>query len=172
MNEFIYALPSHNRAADYRHIQVTPTTGAIGADVEGLDLKSLSEEGYAELRQALLAHKVVFIREQELSPADLERVTQQFGEFGVEGRGAVGAHPSPRPGPTRMLGLDKVRDGLADGRRDELVCSDVQPTPIGVALSIESGPVVGAAHPFDPTADEAINTAAADRWLQIGRAHV
>lgn len=84
MNEFIYALPSHNRAADYRHIQITSTTGAIGADVEGLDLKSLSEEGYAELRQALLAHKVVFIRDQNLSPADLERVTQQFGEFGRE----------------------------------------------------------------------------------------
>lgn len=84
MSEFIYALPSHNRAADYQHFRVTPTTGAIGADIEDLDLNRLGEEGFAELRQALLAHKVIFIRGQNLSPADLERVTQQLGEFGRE----------------------------------------------------------------------------------------
>ena len=55
MSEFIYTLPSHNRAASYSHIRVTPTTGAIGADVENLDLTRLSDEGFAELRQALLA---------------------------------------------------------------------------------------------------------------------
>ena len=67
MSEFIYTLPSHNRAASYSHIRVTPTTGAIGADVENLDLTRLSDEGFAELRQALLAHKVIFIRDQALS---------------------------------------------------------------------------------------------------------
>lgn len=84
MSEFIYTLPSHNRAASYSHIRVTPTTGAIGADVENLDLTRLSDEGFAELRQALLAHKVIFIRDQALSVADLERVTQHLGEFGRE----------------------------------------------------------------------------------------
>ena len=62
MSEFIYTLPSHNRAASYSHIRVTPTTGAIGADVENLDLTRLSDEGFAELRQALLAHKVILGR--------------------------------------------------------------------------------------------------------------
>lgn len=30
MSEFIYTLPSHNRAATYKNIRVTPTTGALG----------------------------------------------------------------------------------------------------------------------------------------------
>lgn len=84
MSEFIYCHPNHNRAADYRHMRVTPSTGALGADVEDLDLNRLSAAGFVELRQALLAHKVLFIREQNLSIADLERVTLQFGEFGRE----------------------------------------------------------------------------------------
>ena len=84
MSEFIYTLPSHNRAASYKNIRVNPTTGAIGADVEGLDLTRLSDEGFVELRQALLAHKVIFIRDQALSVSDLERVTQHLGEFGRE----------------------------------------------------------------------------------------
>ena len=84
MSEFIYTLPSHNCAASYKNIRVTPTTGAIGADVEDLDLTRLSDEGFVELRQALLAHKVIFIRDQALSVSDLERVTQHLGEFGRE----------------------------------------------------------------------------------------
>ncbi len=84
MFEFFYALPSHNRAGDYRHMRVSPSTGAIGADVTELDLTQLGDEGFAELRQAVLAHKVVFIREQSLSIADLEAVTLRFGEFGRE----------------------------------------------------------------------------------------
>lgn len=84
MFEFFYALPSQNRAADYRHFSIVPATGAIGADVTGIDLTQLGEEGYAELRQALLAHKVLFIRDQSLSVEDLEAVTLRFGEFGRE----------------------------------------------------------------------------------------
>ncbi|UVM58538.1 TauD/TfdA family dioxygenase [Pseudomonas sp. B21-012] len=84
MSEFIYCHPDHNRAADYRHLRVLPSTGALGADVEGLDLNRLEDAGWVELRQALLAHKVLFIREQNLRIADLERVTRQFGEFGRE----------------------------------------------------------------------------------------
>lgn len=84
MSEFIYALPSQNRAASYNSFRVSPTTGAIGADVEGLDLNQLSEAGFAELRQALLTHKVLFIRGQQLNVTELERVTQQFGDFGRE----------------------------------------------------------------------------------------
>lgn len=84
MSEFIFTLPSQNRAADYRHFHVIPTTGAIGADVEDVDLTQLDAGGFAELRQALLAHKVIFIRDQDLGVSDLERVTQQLGEFGRE----------------------------------------------------------------------------------------
>lgn len=84
MSEFIYTLPSNNPAASYQHFRATPATGALGADVEGVDLRALNAEGYAELRQALLTHKVLFIHGQSLNITDLEQVTLQFGEFGRE----------------------------------------------------------------------------------------
>lgn len=84
MFEFFHAHPSNNRAQPSRHFQVTPATGAIGADIQRVDLKHLSAEGHAELRQALLLHKVLFIRDQSLEVEDLERVTLAFGEFGRE----------------------------------------------------------------------------------------
>ncbi|OEC35751.1 taurine dioxygenase [Pseudomonas cuatrocienegasensis] len=84
MSEFIYTLPSNNPAVSYQHFTATPATGALGAYVEGLDLRDLSAAGYAELRQALLTHKVLFIHDQSLSVTDLEQVTLQFGAFGRE----------------------------------------------------------------------------------------
>lgn len=84
MNEFIYTLPDSNPLTHYEHFRALPATGALGADVEDIDLRTLSAEGYAELRQALLLHKVLFIRGQALSVSDLENVTEQFGEFGLE----------------------------------------------------------------------------------------
>lgn len=84
MSEFFFTLPSHNKPAQYRSFNVMPSTGALGADVDGVDLTTLDGAGFAELRQALLAHKVLFIRNQSLSVSDLEAVTLRFGEFGRE----------------------------------------------------------------------------------------
>jgi len=84
MSEFIYTLPSSNPLTHYQHFRAVPATGALGADVEGVDLRALSVEGYAELRQALLRHKVLFIHGQALSVTNLEKVTERFGEFGRE----------------------------------------------------------------------------------------
>lgn len=84
MFEFYHAHPSVNRALHTRRFQTLPAAGALGADVSGVDLKQLDEDGFAELRQALLHHKVLFIRDQQLEVEDLERVTLAFGEFGRE----------------------------------------------------------------------------------------
>lgn len=84
MSEFFYALASNNRAQAYRHLQVVPVAGSLGADVTGVNLNQLDSEGFAELRAALLKHQVLFIRDQQLSVTQLEAVTQRFGEFGRE----------------------------------------------------------------------------------------
>lgn len=53
-------------SGDYRHITVTKTGERIGARVGGFHIDDqLSAEVVAEIRQALLAHKVVFISGQE-----------------------------------------------------------------------------------------------------------
>lgn len=84
MSEFFYALASNNRAQAYRHLRVLPVAGSLGADVTGVNLNELGSDGFAELRAALLNHQVLFIRDQQLSVAQLEAVTQRFGAFGRE----------------------------------------------------------------------------------------
>ena len=63
-------------------LTITPLTGAIGAEITGLDLKSMSAEEESTLEQAFLDHLVVCIRDQELTPADLLDLTRQFGGIG------------------------------------------------------------------------------------------
>ena len=65
----------------YRHIEVQPISGALGAEVSGLDLaRALSEEVVAEIRQAFLDHLVIFFRGQNLTPAAQLEFARRFGE--------------------------------------------------------------------------------------------
>src|SRR5690554_3048369 len=84
MPEFFYTTARNNQARHYQHFTATPTAGAMGADIHGVNLNNLSDAGQAELRQALLDHQVLFIRDQQLDVGQLEAVTLRFGEFGTE----------------------------------------------------------------------------------------
>ncbi|HTO09289.1 MAG TPA: taurine dioxygenase [Myxococcota bacterium] len=58
---------------------LTPTIGAV---VEGVDLsKPLAHEEIAEIRAALLAHKVIFFEDQELTPVEQRNFAARFGDL-------------------------------------------------------------------------------------------
>lgn len=62
-------------------VQITRLSGNIGAELRGLDLtQPLPESTVAEVRQALLDFKVIFFREQHLTPAEHLAFAAQFGE--------------------------------------------------------------------------------------------
>lgn len=66
-------------------LTVTPSGQACGARIEGIDLtQDLSNHQIAELRQLWLEHKVIAFTNQALSPEDLERVAQYFGDIGED----------------------------------------------------------------------------------------
>ena len=65
----------------YRRIRVEPTSGALGAEVGGVDLAKLDDAVFEEIHRAWLAHKVLFFREQALAPADQTRFAARFGEL-------------------------------------------------------------------------------------------
>ncbi len=65
----------------YRHVQVEPIAGAIGAEVRGVDAsRPLEDEVVAEIRRAFLAHLVIFLPGQRLSPPELLAFASRFGE--------------------------------------------------------------------------------------------
>jgi taurine dioxygenase len=63
------------------HLTVKPLSGAIGAEIHGIDLCSpISDETVARIRRIWLEHSVVFFRDQELPPKDFAAFARRFGE--------------------------------------------------------------------------------------------
>lgn len=100
-------------AIDYAGLTVTPISTVLGAEISGLDLtRPLSPEIVAAIRAALLRHKVVFFRDQDISYEDHVRFGRYFGE--LEGH-PVTAHV---PGFPEILHIEAA-DGMK--LREEIV---------------------------------------------------
>lgn len=54
-------------AAPARSIHVEPPAAAMGAEIKGAFIPEMSDEAFAEVEEALLRHKMIFVRNQELS---------------------------------------------------------------------------------------------------------
>ncbi len=65
---------------NYRHIEVRPIAGALGAEVHGVDIsRDLEDDVVAEMRQALLDHLVIFLRDQTMTPPQQVAFARRFG---------------------------------------------------------------------------------------------
>ena len=66
---------------NYRHIEVRPVAGALGAEIAGVDMaRDLDSDVVAEVRQALLDHLVIFLREQTVTPQQQLAFARKFGD--------------------------------------------------------------------------------------------
>ncbi|MBW5486441.1 TauD/TfdA dioxygenase family protein [Streptomyces bambusae] len=91
------------------HLTVTKIGGRLGAEIGGVRLSgALSEETIAQIRAALLTHKVVFFRGQEhLDEAGHEAFAQRLGE--------LVAHPTvPSADGRYSLGIDSHHGARAN----------------------------------------------------------
>jgi taurine dioxygenase len=60
------------------------STPVIGAEVDGIDLREpLDDATYVALRAALVKHKVLFFRDQDITPAQHVQLARRFGELEV-----------------------------------------------------------------------------------------
>jgi taurine dioxygenase len=63
-------------------MKVIPLTGTIGAEILDLDISTdLSDPVISDIREVLLRHKVIFFREQELTPEGQIRFAKRFGDI-------------------------------------------------------------------------------------------
>jgi taurine dioxygenase len=97
------------RAADFVQahwntaLRIEPSSAALGAYVDGIDLREqLDDDLIAALRAALVEHKVLFFRDQDISHHDHIRFGRYFG--------ALEGHPVTQhvPGHPEIL---KIRNG-------------------------------------------------------------
>jgi len=69
---------------DARSISIHPVTPVIGAEILGIDLnKSLDEDAFQTIHQALITHQVIFFRDQDISVEDQKRLGSLFGELDI-----------------------------------------------------------------------------------------
>ncbi|ABA22096.1 Taurine catabolism dioxygenase TauD/TfdA [Trichormus variabilis ATCC 29413] len=98
----------------YKHIEVKPVSGFIGAEIGGVDLSThLQDETIQEIRKALLKWKVVFFRNQNIDHAAQIAFTGRFGEVTY-------AHPhedEPIEGYSQILPIDRSRYERRNGLR-------------------------------------------------------
>src|SRR5258706_4627720 len=60
-------------------IDVVPTGAALGAEVRGVDLRSIDDATFATIYRAWLDHAVVLFRDQQLTDGDLIAFSRRFG---------------------------------------------------------------------------------------------
>lgn len=60
-------------------MHISPLAGALGAEILGIDVKTLDGNGWEGVHRAFLAHSVIVFRGQSLAPEDLMRVGARFG---------------------------------------------------------------------------------------------
>ena len=67
--------------ANYKSIEVSPISGALGALITGVELKEpLQDPVYEEIYNAFLEYKVIFFNDQELNPETQLRFGKMFGQ--------------------------------------------------------------------------------------------
>jgi taurine dioxygenase len=94
-------------------LEIQPITGALGAELHGVDLGAdLDDPTIAEIRQALLDHCVIFFRDQEFDAAQHKALARRFGKIFIHPN-YYGLQVDPEileirrePGDTKVVGED------------------------------------------------------------------
>jgi taurine dioxygenase len=87
-----------NSPRPYAHIQAVPLAAAMGAEIRGVDLAEVSDAQFAEIRDALFRHKMIYLRGQRITHAQQESFAARFGPFAEDAytKGVPG-HPDVQP---------------------------------------------------------------------------
>lgn len=66
---------------DEQTLDVRVTDGGLGAEIRGIDLRTIDATGFEDVKQAWLDNLVLLFRDQQLSDADLIAFSRRLGEL-------------------------------------------------------------------------------------------
>ena len=61
-------------------IDVKLLSGALGAEISGIDLTDVSDENFKKINNLLLEHKVIFFRDQTFNPDSQKAFAERIGK--------------------------------------------------------------------------------------------
>lgn len=68
----------------YERINVKPIAGALGAEIEGVNMaEPMGNQVFQEVHDALMEHQVIFLRDQHVTPGEHVAFARQFGTLHV-----------------------------------------------------------------------------------------
>ena len=87
-----------NTPMENSFFHTVPLASAMGAEIVGLNIADISDASFDALAAALYHHKMIYLRDQELTYEMQENLTLRFGEFGTDAytKGLEG-HPNIQP---------------------------------------------------------------------------
>jgi taurine dioxygenase len=62
-------------------VRVNRIVPAIGASIDGVDVSCVSDAQFAQIHDALMAHHVIFLRDQQLSKEELRAFARRWGDL-------------------------------------------------------------------------------------------
>jgi taurine dioxygenase len=91
-------MASETRAASTSRVIVIPSGKALGAEIQGVDLRAINADDFGSIHQAWLDHSVLLFRGQKLTDDDLIAFSKMFGDLDFapiqeSGRRFVEGHP-------------------------------------------------------------------------------
>ncbi len=123
----------------YQTISADPVTPRIGATIDGVDLsKPLSNQQFSEIHDALMAHQVIFFRDQDMNLEQHKDFGRHFGELHIHP-----ASPGPEGHPEVLtIHADENSKRIAGERWHSDVSCDPEP-PMGSILHLHKIPPTG-----------------------------
>jgi taurine dioxygenase len=111
-------------------IEVTAISGALGAEIGGVDLsRPLDDDAFAKVHRALLDHLVIFFRDQNLTPDQHKAFGRRFGELNVH------PHYEPLAGHPEILEILKEKEATLNvGGEWHTDLSCLEKPPLGSIL--------------------------------------
>ena len=66
----------------YNYIDVQPISGALGAEIHGVNLAAITDDVFAEIHDAFLKYQVIFFRGQNITPQQQVAFSARFAPIG------------------------------------------------------------------------------------------
>ena len=120
-------------------MKVKLCSGALGAEIEGIDLRTINSDNFKTINDLLLEHKVIFFREQNMSPEEQINLAKLFGPVeehayvkGLEGY----------PEITRLIKDAEEKNQWGEGWHSDVSYNET-PTKAVILKSVKIPPVGG-----------------------------
>ena len=120
-------------------MEVKLLSGALGAEIKGIDLKDTSDQNFKKINDLLLEHKVIFFRDQKITEEEHMALAEKFGPLETH---AYVKGLDKYPEIVRIIKAEDEKNQWGEDWHSD-VSYNVKPTKAVIIKSIKIPPVGG-----------------------------